>query len=164
MTLYELSEQFAQLMEAIENGEIPEEAIADTLEGLTGDFDEKADNIACIIKNELAIADRIKYESDQMYERMSAHNKRAKFLKEYLSKQMQRAGRKKIETARNCISFHPSIRTVVDNENEFVREYPDYCKQDIAYKIDKAAIRAALKSGREIKGAHLEQSQNIQIK
>lgn len=164
MTLYELSEQYSQLLEAIENGEIPEEAIADTLEGLTGDFDEKADNIACIIKNELAIADRIKYESDQMYERMSTHKNRAKFLKEYLSQQMQRAGRKKIETARNCISFRPSTRTVIDNENDFVREYPDYCKQDITYKIDKTAIAAALKSGQEINGAHLEQRQNIQIK
>lgn len=164
MTLYELSEQYSQLLEAIENGEIPEEAIADTLEGLTGDFDEKADNIACIIKNELAIADRIKYESDQMYERMSAHKNRAKFLKEYLSQQMQRAGRKKIETARNCISFRPSVRTIIENENDFVRDNPDYCKQVTEYKIDKTAIAAALKSGREIKGAHLEQRQNIQIK
>lgn len=164
MTLYELSEQYAQLMEAIENGEIPEEAIADTLEGLTGDFDEKADNIACIIKNELAIADRIKYESDQMYDRMTAHKNRAKFLKEYLSKQMQHAGRKKIETARNCISFRPSTRTVIDDEKYLVREHPDYCESTIAYKVNKTAVRDALKSGQEIKGAHLEQSLNIQIK
>lgn len=164
MTLYELSDQYARLLEAIENGEIPEEAIADTLEGLTGDFDEKADNIACIIKNELAIADDIKRESDQLCERKKAHLKRAEYLKGYLSEQMNRVGKKKIETARNCISFRPSVRTIIENENDFVRDNPDYCKQVTEYKIDKTAIAAALKSGREIKGAHLEQRQNIQIK
>lgn len=164
MTLYELSDAIEQFAAGVENGEIPEEAIADTLDSMEMDFNAKADGIACIIKDKQARAKEIREESKKQERRAEALEKQAESLRKYLSSQMQRAGIMKIETARNCISFHPSIRTVVDNENEFVREYPDYCKQDITYKIDKAAIREALKSGREIKGAHLEQSQNIQIK
>lgn len=164
MTLYDLSEQYQQLAEAIENGELPEEAIADTLEGITGNLDDKADNIACIVKNELALANEIKQAADQMLERMTVHKNRAERLKDYLSVQLQRAGRTKIETARNRISFRPSTRTVIDSEDDFVRANPDYCERVIKYKIDKTAVAAALKSGQEIKGAHLEQRTNIQIK
>lgn len=41
MTLYELSSQFEQFMAAVESGEIPEEAIVDTLESMNCDIGEK---------------------------------------------------------------------------------------------------------------------------
>jgi hypothetical protein len=51
MKLYELANDYLALMQAIDNGEIPEEAIADTLESITAGIEEKADNIACLLKN-----------------------------------------------------------------------------------------------------------------
>jgi hypothetical protein len=41
MNLYEINTEYLALMSAVENGEIPEEAIADTLEGIEGLFDFK---------------------------------------------------------------------------------------------------------------------------
>lgn len=36
MTLYEISSTYAAFFAAVENGDIPEEAITDTLQGLSG--------------------------------------------------------------------------------------------------------------------------------
>ena len=50
MNLYEISADYQRFQEQVESGEIPEEAIADTLEAIEGNFDDKVDSIACIIK------------------------------------------------------------------------------------------------------------------
>lgn len=164
MTLYELSDAIEQFAASVENGEIPEEAIADTLDSMEMDFNTKADGIACIIKDKQARAKAIREESKKQERRAEALENQAESLRKYLSSQMQRAGIMKIETARNYISFHPSIRTVIEDAEAFMRNNPGYCREKVSRTIDKTAIRDALKSGQEIKGAHLEQGLNIQIK
>ena len=42
-----LKNDYLALMRAIDDDEIPEEAIADTLEAIKGEIEIKADNIAC---------------------------------------------------------------------------------------------------------------------
>ena len=59
MNLYEISVDYRRFQEQVESGEIPEEAIADTLEAIEGNFDDKVDSIACIIKSLLAEAKEI---------------------------------------------------------------------------------------------------------
>ena len=46
MTLYEIATDYKNFIEAVENGEIPEEAITDTLESIQSLLEDKADNIA----------------------------------------------------------------------------------------------------------------------
>ena len=51
MNLYELGEMYQKLQDSIERGEIPEDAIEDTLNGLDEEIKSKSDNIACMVKN-----------------------------------------------------------------------------------------------------------------
>ena len=51
MKLYELTNDYLALLDAIDNDEMPEEAIADTLEAITASIEDKADSIACVLKN-----------------------------------------------------------------------------------------------------------------
>ncbi len=164
MTLYELSDAIERFAAGIENGEIPEEAIADTLDSMEMDFNAKADGIACIIKDKQTHAKAIREESKKQERRAKSLENQVEYLQKYLSAQMQRTGIMKIETTRNSISFHLSERTVIEDAEAFMRDNPGYCREKVSWTIDKTAIRDALKSGQEIKGAHLEQSLNIQIK
>ena len=43
MNLIDLTNDYLKVKEMAENGEIPFEAVADTLDGLEGEFDSKAD-------------------------------------------------------------------------------------------------------------------------
>ena len=51
MTIYEISEQLNAFVESVELGDIPEEAIANTLEALHLEFESQAEELACTYKN-----------------------------------------------------------------------------------------------------------------
>ena len=53
MRLYDIKEEYLKFKEMTENGEIPPEAVGDTLACIEGEPEVNADNIACIIKQQL---------------------------------------------------------------------------------------------------------------
>lgn len=168
MRLYEIADDYMRLMDAIENDDIPETALADTLESIVSLLEDKADNIACLIKNLMAEAEAIKAEEDKLKARRTAKLKRAEALTEYLSECLTNAGHTKIETARNVISFrkNPPAVTFV-NEAAFIEWAKVHNDSFLTYAkptVNKTAIKAAINSGEEIEGAYLESKLNIQIK
>lgn len=165
MKLYEIANDYLALMQAIDDEEIPEEAIADTLEAITGEIEVKADNIACLLKNIDADVKAFKEEEKRLAERRKAKEKAHERLKQYLSDVLQRTGINKIETARNNISFRKSESVEVDESFvTWALEYRDDLIKFGEPTADKTAIKKALKDGAEIVGAQLVVNQNIQIK
>lgn len=165
MRLYEISNEYLSLLEAIENGEIPEECIADTLEAVKGEIDIKADNIACMLKNLIAEEEAINAEIVKLRARKEAKHRQCESLREYLSNILQGLGIYKIETARNAISFRKS--EAVETDEGFI-EWARANRDDLlTYGTPKAnltEIKKLIKSGTEIEGARLVERQNIQIK
>lgn len=166
MKLYELTNDYLALLEAIDNDEIPEEAIADTLESITACIEDKADSIACMLKNLDAECIAIKAEEASLAERRKAKERQHERIKQYLSDTLQSAGLDKIETARNRITFRKSESVEVDEE-AFIK-WAEINRDDLltysAPKVNKTAIKQALKDGIEIVGAELHIKNNIQIK
>lgn len=167
MKLYEIAVEYQNFLEAIENGDIPEEAIIDTLESITSILEDKADNIACLIKNMSAEAEAIKVEEAKLSERRKAKEKQVDRLKEYLSTTLLASGYTKIETARNKITFRKSESVAVDDEAEFIKWAMGNEDAYLTYKdptINKTAVKEALKNGIELNGVRIESKQNLQIK
>lgn len=165
MKLYELENDYMALMQAIEDGEIPEEAVADTLEAITGEIEVKADNIACLLKNLKAEAEAIRAEELRLAERRKAKENTHERLKEYLSDVLQRTGIDKVETARNKITFRKSESVEVDET--FIAWATEHRDDLLKYSVptaNKTAIKTAIKEGAEIVGAKLVSNRNIQIK
>ena len=164
MTLYEISNEYQQFLSAVEEGEIPEEAIPDTLESIRDDFQIKADNIACYIKNLKAEADAIKDERDKLDKRAKSKTAIADYLKRYLSEAMQRTGITRIETSRNALSFRRSSALFIADEEDFKQRHADLCKKEINVTIPRAEITKMIKDGKDIAGAELCTKLNLQIK
>ena len=167
MKLYEIATDYRTFLEAVENGEIPEEAIADTLESITALLEDKADNIACMIKNMTAEAAAIKAEEQNLAERRKTKEKQIERMKAYLSDTLQLNNIAKLETARNKISFRKSESVKVDNEADFIKWAENNNREYLTYKeptIDKTTIKQAIKEGWEVYGAHIETKMNMQIK
>lgn len=166
MKLYELTNDYLALLDAIDNDEIPEEAIADTLEAITASIEDKADSIACMLKNLDAECEAIKAEEKRLAERRKAKEKAHERIKQYLSETLQRAGLTKIETARNKITFRKSETVEVDEDVfiEWAQKHRDDLLKYSKPTADKTAIKRVLKDGIEIEGAELRINQNIQIK
>ena len=166
MKLYELTNDYLALLDAIDNGEIPEEAIADTLEAITEEIESKADSIACVLKNLDADIIAIKAEEVRLAERRKAKEKSYERIKQYLSDTLQVAGLDKIETARNKITFRKSESVEIDEDAFIVwaQKNRDDLLTYSAPKVNKTEVKKSLKNGDEIIGAELRINSNIQLK
>jgi len=157
-TLYELTGQYAELLSAIESGDIPEEAISDTLEALGGELDEKIDNCACIVKQLDSEAAAIKAEKAMLAGRQSVKEHQRDRLKDYIRQAMQLAGKKKVETARNCVSVGKAQPKAVITDLDALKSRNDIWKP-YDYRetnVDKTSLKTLLQAGEPIPGAALQ--------
>lgn len=164
MTIYELAGQYEDFARMVEDGDIPDEAIADTFSLLDAEFDDKADALACIIKELGAEAEDIKEQETALKERRQRKESRAEYLRGLLSESMKRLDKAKIETPRNVISFRKSTALVIADEEDFKARHRELCQVEEVVKIPKKDITDRLKAGEEISGAALETRQNLMIR
>ena len=167
MRLFEIANDYIALMHAIENDELPEEAIADTLEAIQGEIEEKADNIGCLLKELEAATYAIKAEEQRLAERRKKKEKLYERLKNYLSESLLGMGINTLETTRNAITFRKSEVAEV-NEATFFEwakaNRADLITVKVTESANKTEIKKELKAGAEIPGAVLVTKQNIQLK
>lgn len=164
LTLYKLTDEYVAVAERLSDLDLDEQTIADTLEGLSGELETKATNVAMFVRNLESSALAIKEAEATMALRRKAIEARAGRVREYLKINMTRAGISKIE----CPLFKIALRdnppsVVVADENAIPPEFmrvPD----PPAPAPDKRAIGDALKAGTDVPGAHLERTQRIEIK
>ena len=152
-SLYQIEEAIMDCVDT-ETGEIID---IERLDKLQMDRDAKIENIALFIKNLLSDAAGIKAEKDNLAQRQKAAENKANNLKKYLSGYL--AGQK-FSTSRVAISFRKSESVNVQELAALPKEYLKYKDPE----PDKTAIKAALKAGKEVPGAEIVQSKNIQIK
>lgn len=162
MKLYELDNEYLDFIAAVEDGTIPEDAIEDTLEMLSGDYKDKLDNTICAIKNLTAEAKMIDEEIKALTARKKAKENSVDYLKGCVSRSMQCRGETSFESARNKVAFRKSERLVIADEAAFVEKYPEFVT--FAPKISKTDVKTAVKSGESFDGADIVEVQNIQIK
>ena len=168
MNLYEISENYRAFMAAVDAGEIPEDAVADTLDGIEGEFEAKADSIACLIKELRLEAKGIKEEADTLTERARRAQAKADRLQSYLLYHMQAMGKTKISTARNVLSLRksPPVCKIEDEALALswleMHHMEDCIKREVS--IRKRELMERLKDGEEVPGAQIVQDMTITIK
>lgn len=167
MSLYSITTEYQRLITAIEDGEIPEEAIADTIEGLSAEWNERAEAVTSAIKNLMAEADMIKAEESALKARRQAKENTAQRLVEYLSRSMQAIGCENYESARHSVSFKKSTAICITDENAFLTyaltEYPSAVRHKETFEPDKTVIKELLKTV-NLPHVAVEERLNIQIK
>lgn len=164
ISLYKLADQFVEASHRLADLDLPDDVVRDTLEGLSGELEAKATNVAMFARNLEATAETIKAAEADMAARRKAIEARAKRLRVYLQDQMQRTGITKIE----CPYFKLSIRdnppaVVIDAESQIPQEFMR-TPEPPPPAPDKKAIAEALKAGKDVPGAHLERGQRLEIK
>ena len=143
MNLFEITGQFLQLQEMLEDGEYDEKIFEDTLESLNFDFEEKADNYAKIIRNFESQIEALKAEERRLKDRRQVCEKAIKRLKDNLQAAMMQTGKRKIKT--DLFSFTVAknggaLPVIVDVDTE---DLPDECVV-ITEKPDLKALAALL--------------------
>lgn len=167
MKLFELTQEYQSVEAMLQDPDMDAQAVLDTLEGIAGEFEEKADNVACMVKSLEADAKAMKAEADALAQRAKARSAKADRLKEYLYQQMGLVGIHKIETSQNLLQIKKTPAAVrFDDEQRFMRwaaEHPEYLRQKPP-EADKSAIKEAVKAGAVLPGVRVEQGQTLVLK
>jgi hypothetical protein len=164
LTLYTIADQYLVDLQKLQEMDIDEQTFKDTLEGLSGDLELKATNVAMFVRNLEANAEAIKVAEKQMAERRKSIEAKAERIKEYLKENMVRTGITKIE----CPYFQLSLRknppaVEVLNQDMIPDEYFDI-PEPPAPTLNKNRLKDDLKNGVIVEGAKLTSGQSLQIK
>ena len=163
MTLYQISQEHRALADALQDMDLDEATIADTLEAESS-LVEKSQSVAFVIRNMETFAASVKAEADAMTERAKRVQKRADSIKAYLHSCMALAGVQKIEHPQFTLSIakNPISVQILDDKQipaKFMRQ-----PEPPPPAPDKKAIKAAIEAGEEVPGAKLAQSTSLRIK
>lgn len=166
MKLYEINEKYSILLESIENGDIPEECIKDTLDSVEGELIDKLDNIVSYIKQLKIEKEGIKEEVKNLQERVKQKENKIKNLEEYVFANMKLAKKNKVETSKNIIRIAKNPASIVITDEEKAIEYLKEVEGGLKIKteISKTVVKELLKKGEELEFANLRQSEGLRIK
>jgi hypothetical protein len=159
MRLYEISQALIDLATAYEQGDIPDEAYKDTLQGIEMEFEDKAEQIAKIIRNFEADNMGLQSEIDRLQAMAASNSNQIKHLKNYLFEQMKAVQKDKFATALFKFSI---CKNGGEPPMQIIGAVPDEYKKLVE---DNVKIREALKSGKTLDFAILgERGEHLRIK
>ena len=160
MKLYEISELYRGLLEGYESGDIPEDAFYDTLHGITGQFNEKAINLAAAIQNMEAQAKAIENARKRQESREKSLKNRIASLKRYLLQNMEFMGQSKVETHEFVVSIANNQHSV-DVQDESIIPADFF---EVKRVLSKTRIHDALANGKDVPGCQLIQKRRLNFK
>jgi Siphovirus Gp157 len=162
MELYKISNMYQEALFKLSDLELPDEVIADTLEGLKGELIDKSKNVAAFIRNLEADAYAIKQAAKQMNERGAVIQRRVDYMKKLLLDTMQANEITEISCTWFLIKPKKNPHAVkVTDSNLLAKKYK---KEVTTMSIDKQLIASDLKQGAVVVGAELTQGWRLDIK
>lgn len=154
MKLYEIRDQYLGLLDLADDQAWSPEIIADTLEGINAEFDDKARNCLMLVKHLEHQASAAKAEVDRLKSIQSQAEKQAEGIKEYVRTNMESIGRDRLDLGLFKVTLRAptKVANVIDEvqiPNRFWRVIPE------TLQLDKRSLLDALKAGEQVEGAAL---------
>lgn len=153
MTLYQMRDEYIQLLALAEDPETDAQIFMDTLEALQGDIEDKAEGYVCVIKELQAEQDKFAAEIKRLTDRCAVIDNHINHMKDTLLQTMTAMGEQKIKTEHFRVSIAKNgglrpLKITGDVPDTFMKLVP---------QPDNKAIREALDEGFELNFAHLEE-------
>lgn len=169
MRLYDIAADYRKLQDMLDSAETPEEmrkTLQDTLESVTGDFEDKAANIAALIADIRATISGCEDEIARLTEKKARLSSQVDSLKKYLFSEMQFTGLRKVQagTWQISISKNGGKAPIVWADGIRVEDLPaEFVK--VEKSLDTQAVRQALEHGETLDFAQFgERGESLRIK
>lgn len=167
MNLYELTGEYAQLMELMDQDGEDDQALQDTLEMIGMDIADKVDGYGKVLKNLEAEAKALREEEKRLANRRRALENNSERLKLRLRNALEYmtfvSGQKQaVKGQLFTMSLRKSEAVVIDDDVDLEKVLPKYVV--VKREPNKEEIKKSLKDGGFLAWAHLEERQNISIR
>ena len=153
--LYEIDNEILQCCIDNETGEIVDE---ERLAELEMERDKKIEGVALWYKDLVAEAKAVRAEAQELTQRARVTENKAEQLKKWISFALNG---EKFKTERCNVTYRKSSKVIIDNPGKVPAAFWKEITEDW---ISKKAVGDAIKEGKDIAGAHIEENQGISIK
>lgn len=163
MNLYQLSEKYDHLINAAvsEDGEIEPNSL-ESIEETEIELITKRKNIGAYILNLDAEIEAVNEACKRMKERLGFIKRRKESLENYLLSNMDKYEITEISTPEFVIKVASNPESVIVDDDFMLDD--EYIKVETKRVPNKTAIKAAIQSGKQVEGAHLERGKRLTFK
>ncbi len=163
MRLFDMTEQYQDLLDMLQE-DTDNEQLQKMLEGLGGKIEEKAENVAKVIKSIEAHEDALDVEIKRLTARKKTLTNNRNNLKSMLQINMERLNKQKIVGSLFTVALQKNPPKVVVLDDEVIPEHYTITPDPPAPTLNKKMVLDDLKSGVEIPGVQMVQEQSLRIK
>ena len=160
-SLYHLTGELQYLLDMSTDPTVPEDVLKDTIEGVTGEIEVKAEGYAKVIAELKARKEALDKEADRMKSESKVIENSITRMKEALFQAMKVANKPKFKTELFSFTIKKNAPALDIPDEKLVS--PEYLIEQ-APKIDKERIKKDIKEGKEITWASLKQSESLIIR
>ena len=166
--LYQLTGEFREAASRLAELDLDPQTVKDTLDGIQGAIEVKAQHVAIVIRNLDALGEATKDAADKLRDRAKQIEHRADSLRTYLHDQLKSVGVTSIEPTTDLPYFKVSIaknpvKLKVEDENAIPMRF--WKRPEMPpLTLDRKAVLDALKAGEAVPGATTEQDTRLVIK
>ena len=164
ITLMDLTGDYLQMLDLLDDPELDPQTLKDTMEGIEGAFEDKFDGYAAVLRQITGYVKTLEEEKKRLDDRIKVFQNNMSRMKEIMLFAMNATGKTKFKTAQNSFWTQKTTESVViDAEN--VDSIPEEFLRFKAPEPDKTKIKEAIKAGVPMDGiAHLEQGETVRMK
>lgn len=161
MTLYELTSDYVLLLQMAQEDDVDEQCLCDTLLGIDGAFEEKAENYAKVLKSIDDDVDAISAEIKRLQDRKKSLENAQERMKQSLKMAMETTGKTKFKTPLFSFGIQKNPPSLQIADGAVI---PDEYLIEQEPKVDKKAIIEDIKGGMKCKWAQLVQTERLSIR
>ena len=165
MTLYSLTVQMQEILDMAESGEFDEELIANTLEGVEGEIEDKLDSYGVIVNELQDDVDKLDKEIKRLNAKKKTITGSIDYLKRMVMFTMGRMDKKKIKGERftwSIVKNGGKAPVIYEDDFNPLNIPEQFQMWDV--QPDKALIREVLESGTELPFARMgERGESLRL-
>lgn len=161
---FEVAGEVRALGDQLRSDQPDVQAVADTLEGLAWPLDEMLEALAKLRRMLLATRDLRNERADSLHHQAALDQAAVDRLETLIENLMRTSGRDRVQTALFSMALYKKAPVAVIDDRDALPVAYLHAPPVPAPQPDKRAILAALKTGRPVPGAHLEEGTRLSIK
>lgn len=161
MNIFNLSDDYMQILGMMEDPDLDKQMLKDTMEGIEGALEDKFDNYVFVAKEMQADIKALEETIKELQARKDSKEANLKKMKEIMTLVMNTTGKVKFKTSLHSYWVQKNPESVVI-DTEDVRAIPEDYLTFKEPEPNKTAIKAAIKGGKDFQGlAHIEQTEGV---
>jgi hypothetical protein len=162
--IYELTADMMKILSMMDDPDLDQQTLKDTMEGIEGAYEDKFDGYAAVIRQLTGYINELEEEKKRIDARKESFENNVKKMKKIMLESMNLTGKTKFKTAKNSFWTQKNKASVVIDAKS-VWDIPEDFRRYKDPEPDKTKIGEAIAAGQDFTGiAHMEQTESVRIK